>query len=401
MKVLVYIFFLCCLFPYVEVLMIGTDTQPNAILVGVLILLFMKNKVINYPLMALWSMFFLSLLFAFDSNLDNFTTVKTTLNYLSPAIVATITYNILSNTKFRISFRFFFSAVMIYFVIGFVQHYFISHFMTFLLSMARGIHMHGRGVISLTNEPAFYGITCLMMMIFSLMNYSKKQNLLCIPILLYQLLFLAKTTTAFGVLIVALAIFGVIQTIRMKLWYVLGFVVVIVIGSITYTHLLKVYEDTRVGKLAEEFIEDPLMLAQVDESASIRLTGTFAPILGIKENYFLPFGFGRYNSFISELYYGRKYRKLIIPYTLKFKDKIEGGLNAVLFHFGFLGLLFPLGIYFSFKGLLGRPEYLFSLILFYLLLVNIQLMNAMIGLIIGYTLYSTTDFSHNTERDES
>lgn len=386
---------MCCLFPYVDVLMIGTDTQPNAILVGTAILILSKERTINVPLIALWILFFLSLIFAFDSKLDNFTTVKTILNYLSPAIIATVTYNILANTKYRLSFRFFFSAVMIYFIVGFVQHYFISHFMTFLLSMARGIHMHGRGVISLTNEPAFYGIICLMMIIFSLLNYSKKQNFIVIPILLYQLLFLAKTSTAFGVLLVALVLFGLIQAIRLKLFYVLGFAIVMVIGSITYTTLLKAYEDTRVGALAEEFIKDPLMLAQVDQSASVRLTGTFAPFLGVKENYFMPFGFGRYNSFISEMYHNRKYRKLIIPYTLKYKDKIGGSINVVLFHFGFIGLLFPLAIYFSFKGLLDRPEYLFSLILFYLVLVNIQMMHAMIGLVIGYALFATTDFGED------
>lgn len=389
MKLLVYIFVFFCFFPYLDFLKIGTDTQPNAIMVGVVILFTMNNKKINGPLIALWFLFLLSILFAFDSQLQTFVTIKTVLNYLSPALVAFTAYNVFINTSYRIGYRFFLFVVISYLAVGLVQNLIFPNFMSPFLNEVRGVHLGGRGVTSMTNEPSFYGIHCLFLSIIALLNFDKKKNYILQPLLLFQLFFLAKTSTAIGLLMVSFFVFGMVQVFQRKIKYILLFGVVIAAGIISYNNIMKAFEDTRLGDLAHKFIEDPLMLTQVDQSASVRLTATFAPFIAIKENYFMPLGFGRYNSFVSDLYYQQKYRKLIIPYTLRYRDKIGGGVNVILFHFGFLGLLFPLAVYRSFRYKIDQSKYLLSLILFILLLTTIQLMNAMIGFIIGYVLYAT------------
>ena len=357
----------------------------------------MSDKKLNGPLIALWSLFILSIIFAFDSQLQVFVTVKTVFNYLSPALVAFTAYNIFLSTGYKIGYRFFLSVVLIYLFVGLVQNLVYPSFMEPFLHNIRGTHIGGRGVTSLTNEPSFYGIHCLFLSILALLNFDKKQNFVLQPLLFFQLLFLAKTSTAIGLLIVSFFAFGMVQVFRRKVKYIIILAVIIAAGVISFNSVMRAFEDTRLGSLAQDFIEDPLMLTQVDQSASVRLTATFAPFIGIKENFFMPFGFGRYNSFVSDMYYQQKYRKLIIPYTLKNRDKIGGGINVILFHFGFLGLLFPLAVYYSFRNKIDEPKFLFSLILFILLLTTIQLMNAMIGFIIGYVLYTTTHENNEIE----
>ena len=338
------------------------------------------------------------MIFALDSQLETFVTIKTVLNYLSPALVAYTAYNIFLNTSFKISYRFFLLVVSTYLFVALVQNMFYPSFMISFLHDIRGAHIGGRGVTSLTNEPSFYGIHCLFLSIIALLNFNKKQNFVLQSLLFFQLLFLAKTSTAIGLLMVSFFAFGMVQVFRRNVKYIVMLGVVVIVGIISFNSVMRAFEDTRIGNLAKDFIEDPLMLTQVDQSASVRLTATFAPFLGIKENYFMPFGFGRYNSFVSDMYYQQKYRKLIIPYTLKNRDKIGGGINVILFHFGFLGLLFPLAVFYSFQKKIDQPKFLFSLILFILLLTSIQLMNATIGFIIGYALYKTT---HDNKELES
>ncbi len=376
-----------CFFPYLDLFHLGTDTQPNAMVAGTLVLASLKDKRINAPIIALWLLFGISIIFAINSNLQLFVTVKTILNYMSPPIIAFAAYNIFIKLGYRVHFRFFLFVILSYLIVGLVQDNISPHFMSFLLNETRGVNLSGRGVISLTTEPAFYGSICLFLMIFSMIHYNYRENLITVPLLLFQLLFLAKTTTAIGLLGVAVGMFCLIQVFKFRLAYILLSVSVLIVGSISINKLIETYEDTRVGDLMGEFIKDPLMITQVDQSAAVRLTANFAPFIAIKENYFLPFGYGRYNQFVSGLYYQGKYRKLIPVFTLQHKDKIGGGLNVVLFHFGFLGLLFPWAIYASFKDKLQLDHYLFGFLLFLLLLFTVQLMHSMIGLIIGTALY--------------
>jgi hypothetical protein len=379
-----------------DVLQTGRDTQPNALLVGILILFVTEHKKINGPLIALWSLFIISLLFAFNSHYTPFGTFKAIVSYLSPALIAFTTYNILLSKDFKITYKFFLFVMFSYFFVGVVQEFIYPNFMSFILASARGVHMFGRGVISLTNEPSFYGIQMLLFIVFSLMHFDRKKNLFLVPFAVVQIFFLAKTTTAIGLLGLSFGIFCVIQVLRRKLLYVFILLFSIVAGLIAYNSLMKSFEDTRFGKIAEEFIQDPLKITQVDASASLRLTSTFAPFIAIKENYFMPFGYGRFNDFRSELYYKPQYRKLIDPYILDHPTKMGGGLNNALFHFGFLGLLLPLAIFFAFQKKIHRPEFLFGFILFVLILTTIQLSNSIVGFIIGYTLYNTTNLEEKS-----
>ena len=225
-----------------DVLQTGRDTQPNALLVGILILFVTEHKKINGPLIALWSLFIISLLFAFNSHYTPFGTFKAIVSYLSPALIAFTTYNILLSKDFKITYKFFLFVMFSYFFVGVVQEFIYPNFMSFILASARGVHMFGRGVISLTNEPSFYGIQMLLFIVFSLMHFDRKKNLFLVPFAVVQIFFLAKTTTAIGLLGLSFGIFCVIQVLRRKLLYVFILLFSIVAGLIVTDEVIRGYQ---------------------------------------------------------------------------------------------------------------------------------------------------------------
>lgn len=396
MKFLAQIFIFCCFFPFLDFIRIGTDTQPNAMLIGTLILFASAKRKTNTPILLLWLTFAISLLFAFTSNVEAFLTLKLILNYLCPPIVAMAAYIIFTRIEYRVSYKLFMTYMSIYFIVGFVQTYLINDFMTFLLNEGRGILLGGRGVVSLTTEPAFYGSTCLFFIVYAVLNYTKKQTFFATVFLLLQTFILAKSTISVAILGVSFFIFGVVQLLKLRLVYVASLILLFLLLAISSKTIIDSIETTRTGKVLARFIKDPSMIATVDGSIAMRATNSFAPYFVLRHNYFLPMGYGQFLSMLRKLNSEGRYKSIITVQTLNQRERIVGGLNMVLFQLGFLGLFFPLSIYLAFKPLLQKSSVLFALILFVtVLFTQIQLMHAMIGLIIASATFQSNIYNKN------
>lgn len=398
MKALSYIFFFFLLFPYLEFINIGTDTQPNSLVFGVLLLFGLKDKKVNTPIILLWVLFGFSIILALTSSLPAFVTIKNVLNYLAPGLFCFLIYNLSLKTDFRISFNWFLAAIIIYLIVGLVQTYFIPDFMGFLVGGTRGIMFGGRGVVSLAPEPAFYGSMMLFFTVYSLLCYNRQQNMVVIPIMMFQLLFLSKTSTGIAILLVALGIFGFVQILRFNLKVIIAFSLGLLLLISSMSYMRNKLEDSRMGDIVEQVIEDPWILALVDQSVSVRLTSSSAPFISMKHNYWMPHGFGAYRPFIHDVYHKGHLRKMITPYAMGFIEKLGGGINMVCFHLGFLGIILPLAIYFAFRPLLYKASYQFAFILFIcLLFTQMQLLNAIIGVIIGIALFKSNTIFEEDE----
>jgi hypothetical protein len=391
LRYLAYIFFFFCFFPYIDLINLGTDTQPMALFFAAVLLFSIKNKRLNKSIILLWLLFIMALLLSFRSELSGFQTVKNVLNYLSPPMICFAAYTVFIKMGLRVHFKLFLTIVLTYFIVGFVQLNIYPNFMAFLVNQgARGIMLGGRGVVSLCPEPAFYGSICLFFIVYALINFKRNQNLLLVSLLLIQLLFFSKTATAIGILALSVVIFGIVQMLRFRVRYFLlsG---ILIIGAVLFLQKIeKNPEENRVSILMVKFAKDPLLLSKLDVSAGVRLTSSLAPALSLANNYFLPMGMGTYKRFLKSLYREGKYPNLISKWVLFESNRLGGGINMVLFHLGFLGLIFPLAIYLAFKGLLKEDHQLFAFILFIaLLFTQIQLMQAMIGFIIASALINS------------
>lgn len=400
MKILAHILLLLCFFPYLDLLNLGTDTQPNALLLGAVILVGMKSKKINAPLIILWTLFLMSVLLIFMNQLSFFLYVKNVLNYLSPPIVAMAVYNLLSRSDYKVTFKTFFIVINIYMIVGLVQMYIYPDFMTFLISdTVRGNMFGGRGVVSLCPEPAFYGSLCLFLMVFSLISFNKKENFITIPILFFQMIFLSRAATSLSIFAIAILLFTVVQVFRFRLKYVLILAAMLLVTGTLVQNVMSDLEDTRMGVLVNQFIDDPFLITRIDESVGVRFTYAVAPFLSLKHHHMLPMGLGNFKPFILQLYKEGRYRNFIGEYLVKEKDRLTGGINMVLFQLGFLGFLLPLSIYLAFRKIMFRDSARFAFLLFIcLLFTQIQLMHSMIGMIIAIALlYSRTDIPEPTQ----
>ena len=389
MKPIVYIFVFFCFFPYIDIINIGTDTQPNALVMSALLLFAINNKRLNLPIILLWVLFLFSLFRAVTSSLSVFETLKNILNYLSAPMICLAAYNVFIKMKFRLSFRLFMFVVLSYFTVGFMQMFVDPEFMTFLLNQgARGVMLGGRGVVSLCPEPAFYGSICLFFIVFSLLQYSGRQNLYSIPLLVIQLVFFSQSATSIIILLAGLLVFMVLQLLRFRMSYVLASVMVLILFTGFRGTLQDSYTDSRASILINEIIENPLLIAQIDVSAGVRITSSISPFLAMKHNAFMPMGMGRYKDFVSDLYKEGHYPKLLSVYIVNEIGRLGGGINMILFHLGFIGLLFPMAIYMCFKKNLRNDKVLLAFVIFIVLLfTQIQLMHSMIGFILASALF--------------
>ncbi|NNE27839.1 MAG: hypothetical protein HKN09_13415 [Saprospiraceae bacterium] len=391
MKYWVYIFYAFCFFPYVDLIGLGTDTQPNALLLAPILILAMKSKKLNGPILLLWLMFLFGLAISFSSSLSSFDTLKNLFNYLSPGVIAFVGYNILDKQERKIDFRFFVSVVLLYLCVGLVQMYYLPDFLIGIVNgEGRGQLQSGRGVISLCPEPAFYGSMCLFLMIFSLLHYGPAKNKLIVPLLLFQLLVLSRSATAIAILAFSLILFGIWQILRFNIKYSVICLSVLGVSALLFNNYRNNIADTRVGTLTEAFIDDPLLITQFDASVGVRLTGAYAPFMNISHNRFLPQGMGQYQTFLRRVYKEGNYRKLLSRYIIDEKDKLGGSVNMVLFQLGFLGLVFPFAIWWAFKDLIKENKSLLAFLIFMVLLfTQIQMMHAMIGFVIAVALFQT------------
>lgn len=366
----------------------GTDTQPNALFIAVFILLATKEKVVNAPIILLWLCFLMGVALYFKNNLSLFLYLKNTLNYLSPALVCTTTYLILIKYKKSISFNLFLAIIGIYGLVGLVQLYIDPSFLSSLVNQQRGVLVNGRGVVSISTEPAYYGTICLFFMIFSFLNFDKKQNYLAQSILIFQLVFLSRSATAIATIAVALILFIGIQILRLKWRYLLTSIMfVLLIGPMVYQSWNQLSE-TRTGEIAQTFITNPLLLTQIDGSIAVRFTSTVAPFLSLRHDYGAPQGLGYFSEFLSGFYTNGQYRSFIPIHSIADKPRISGCINLVLFQLGLLGMVFPVAIFLAFKNILKYDRVKFSFILFFVLLfTQIQLMHGMIGFVIGTACY--------------
>ena len=389
MKALGYIFIFLCFFPYIDIINIGTDTQPNALVVAALLLFAIPNKKLNWSILILWILFACSIILAFFSTLSVFDTIKNILNYMSPALIAMAGYNVFKRYKLELPFGLFLTVVLTYFIVGFIQMYIDPGFMTSVLNQgARGIMLAGRGVVSLCPEPAFYGSLCLFFIVFSLIMYKPGQNMIAVPILLVQLIIFSQSATSIFVLIVASLMFLAIQLLRFRLRYILVSLVLFFGIIVLFNQARERLEESRAAILIEEIAKNPSLIAQLDVSAGVRITSTISPYLSARHNAFLPMGMGRYKDFIRQLYQEGAYPGLLNKYIVIEIGRLGGGINMILFHLGFIGLLFPLAIYLAFRKNLNRQNGVYAFLLFLVLLcTQIQLMQAMIGLILAVAMY--------------
>ncbi|KFJ42727.1 putative membrane protein [Francisella philomiragia] len=205
---------LCAVFPYVNfgIDLIHVDTQPYVVLFGTLYLvfktkyrLFFGDYVKKYFLLMLLMLVTLALLFAFD-----LIALRYCLLYLF-FIQLNLIFFVVFSDELNLDYLEFYIklATIVYLVAAVIQTILNKQAFAFLLFDLRTNVT--RGVTSLAPEPTFYAIICLfLILIFLLLKF--KNYKVYIAILLFEIVFLSKSTMIILFLIMVPIVIFVFRT---------------------------------------------------------------------------------------------------------------------------------------------------------------------------------------------
>jgi hypothetical protein len=159
--------------------------------------------------------------------------------------------------------------------------------------------------------------------------------------------------------------------------------------------------ETRMGKLIELFIRNPLLFVTLDQSVNERFLNFFFPMIGFFTNFGIPHGFESFNEYMHEIISSGKYSNLINDYffsKIKF-TRIMSGISSIFFELGLIGLIPFIILWKNIKRIERTdPFILFIFFLYLIVLLNaINFANALVCFIFGNIIYVSKYPNSNVE----
>jgi hypothetical protein len=378
--------YLTVFIPYIRILPINSDTQPNALIISFMIAfvyITVRNEKIPkeiYPIIFVLLVASSVTLFGGISNND----IRSLTGYISAFLITLATYFVMKNEK-SINISLLKKIIVIWGIVGIIQTVYPS----FLSSIvARMSTTQNRGVTSLAPEPTFYATIMFFIAIsFILFSKKKKEKILWVGICLVQIIFLAKS--AMIAFVVGIIIIVAILENLLKKWNVKRLIITILFIGISIFSVIIInnsISDLRIVVSLQQIIDDPMLYFRTDASANDRLSAIVLSFRGSFENYFIPNGFNSWQNYESLakassnfFWYGRSTR-------------IMSMYGAIIYEMGIIGLIVPLLLnvwlirFLKSKHYIGNRWYvIFSINL--ICFTAIPLATPFIGYLLGALLY--------------
>ena len=284
---LLVLFFL--FFPYVTLVSFGTDIQPWGILLATVfstILFLCRYKFKKVFIFLLIPMIFSVLIFPLGDN--QFSSIRSVAGYFTIALIPLVFHYALKR-HYTTTVNFLKLTVVVYLFVGIVQIIFDANFMTLLLN--RGVSGGGRGVVSLSSEPTFYGLICLfLILIFSALETNNKY--IYIYLLLFKIIFLAQSSMTILFLLIFVFYYVLFKSKGdFLLIAILGGAIFLIIMS--FNHL-----DLRMFHLFNKTISAPETL-MLDGSINARMSAIYFSIKGFIDSYGVANGFSAFSDYFA------------------------------------------------------------------------------------------------------
>jgi hypothetical protein len=384
----IHIFFFFCFFPYIDFLKLGTDAQPNALVMSLIPILFLKKESYPKEIYIYWFIGLTGTVLLTLSDLTNFWSYRSWFNYLSIAFITTATYKSLLKVG-GLSFRFFKIVTYIWLVVGLIQTFIYETFLTFLLNRADGIKSNGRGVVALSPEPTYYGsVICLFLIVYMLNFYPKQKNTF-VPLFLLQIFILSKSTTVLAIFALSIICYFVIKALSFKLKPLL-ITASVMIASVFFAYFTaSFWEETRMYSVISQLIEHPELAFAIDDSVNERAIPIFFSTKSLFDNWGLPHGFVPFYKYMNIVNDSGEYFEYLTYYNpAGAYSKVQSGYGMLLYELGLIGFLGMVAIYNSYKFLFTQEVYIFLFVLINILLYScLPWTMAMLPFICGNILY--------------
>ncbi|MCX8058997.1 MAG: hypothetical protein N3A58_06245 [Spirochaetes bacterium] len=392
---LFFVIFIFIFFPYLKIFnIIKTDTQPNALFISLILnflflpYLFYLNNYFVYLIIP-----FLMSLFLFPFSSEYIYGIREIGGYISVLSISISVYIYFKKYNFLNLKKFFFFVIFIWLIFGVLQYFFYDQIKTILPRLSTSPE---RGSTSLAPEPSYYGLM-LVFFIWVTVEFfdSLKIKVVLILIILFQLLFIAKSaiyvfTIILVILLYLLIIFVlfIYNKIKLKydniiLFYFLVFFSVLII-LISFSFL----KNTRIYDIFFRILKNPLLFFLKDESALDRLEDIFLSFKGFFENFGLPHFFGDWLYYINGTLNDNKIDFLKLKFIYN-GTRIKSLWGGVLFNLGLIGLSYIFLINILLIKNYKKIKNTILLILFFNLIFisQVPLAHPFIGFLYGYLIY--------------
>ena len=375
-----------CFYPFLNIFRLPTDTQPNALLFSIpILLLSLRKKFPSYYLLGflLFAVAFITLIF---SNL-NFSSFLSFSNYVSFLIVPLAVFFML---KFfgGFSYSFFKNVIYAWGIVALIQKFIYSNFLGFLLSRSSAIFTsNGRGVVSLAPEPTYYGSIIILFLVLYFLNFSEKKDYRLLLIMMIQLVALSVSSTSILVLASAVGIYFLFIFVNLPIKKILMILGSVIAFALLIAFIAPSFSGSRIYKLVNIVISKPELIL-FDQSISERFNAVYFSIGSLFHNYGIPHGYNAYKDYILKQSEYPENAMFFFNFNIENYGRILSGFGMGIFELGIFGLLIPLMIFTSIWRCLKNHSVLFAYILFNLLLFTaMSLNNSLILFIIGNMIY--------------
>lgn len=332
---MLFVFF--CLCPYLRILPLHLDAQPNALIFSVIIIALLGKHTLTKE--CAWLLFVLIAATAIMilSN-PNALGLLILTNYISLFCISYAAYLALKRLN-GIPYRLFTAIVCLWFVVGLIQTVISPSFLGFLtLRGSMSSASNGRGVTSLAVEPTFYGMISILMMIINYLNFRQYKHYKPLFLCLLAQLIMSKSTTCIMALAIAFSLYSLYCIVTRKNGIV--YLALLIITGIAIYHAAHFYaynNNTRLARVVQVLLESPGSFLFMDFSINNRFMHAFFPIKGFFDNFGLPHGLGHFNTYLLQQQKSPEWGYLL-QYHVSQEYKINTSIGGGIFELGFFGL---------------------------------------------------------------
>ncbi len=315
-KILEFLLYFFCFFPFIAFVNIGTDMQPYAFLIATVYIIFntsLKSKWFDYTQIFFLCYVAILLVLSMTSN-EYFTIIRSFFNYISVSIISLAVYISLKQNN-GINEYYIKAFIIIWLLIGMIQLFVDRSFLGTIISNFRTSST--RGVCSLASEPSFYGYISFFFLIIS---YQFKNNrIIYILLSIFQIVVLAQSTVTISYVIIYYSITLLYKFVKNKnIKSILLIISAMGILAISFAIINKYLPNTRMVILINKMASNPLSILN-DERVEQRFNHIKLAIESFCDSYGFPHG---YAVFIT------------------YSKRIMSGYGAVLHELGIIGAFY-------------------------------------------------------------
>ena len=351
-----------CFFPFLNILRLPIDSQPNALIISFLILLINYKYIIyKFPtkLLFLFIIFFIATIVLLFSEF-NFLTFTSYISYLSLCFIPLAVYVSLKKLN-GIPYKSFKRTILIWGIVGFIQRIYNPEFLNFLQYRSSGSAVMGRGVNSLAPEPTYYAtVIALFLVIYVINNFIERKKFIWITFLIFQLLIFSVSSTIIVVFFISICIYLLLNLFQINLKNKYLYLAIILLFSVLFIfqNNFELITNTRIYKIINIIISRPELIL-LDQSINERFNHAFFPILSLYDNFMIPNGFDNFSNYITEKITITKYSIFFNNIDLSHYNKIMSGYGAAFFELGGFGLLIPIYLFTFFVNLIQKKSIIY------------------------------------------